>query len=359
MKKLDWYIAKKFLLTFFAFILLVVVIVIIFDISEKIDDFVKNHAPIKEIIFDYFLNFVPYFINMFSPLFVFISVIFFTSQLASNTEFIAMLSGGISYARILVPYLACAVLIGLVSLFLSLYVIPPANVGRVQFEVKYIHHHNKFKRKDIHYQIAPGQFVYVESYSAWNNTAYKFTLESIENNRIKSKLTADSAAWDSTTSSWRLKNWFIRDYTSGLQDHIRSGAQMDTTIALTVDDFYRNEKTVEALSQRQLNQLIETQKMRGDSNVMYAQIEKHNRFAMSFSAIILTIMGVCISSRKKRGATGWNIGIGIALAFSYILFMRFSQMFVYTGTLPAAVALWMPNFLYALIAVYLYKHAQK
>jgi len=359
MKKLDWYIAKKFLTTFFAFILLIIVIVIIFDISEKIDDFVNNKAPLHAIIFDYFIPFIPYFINMFSPLFVFISVIFFTSRMAQNSEFIAMLSCGVSYVRILVPYIACAVLIALLSLVLSLYVIPPANASRVKFEVTYIRHHNKFKRQDIHYQIAPGQFVYVESFSSWNNTAYKFTLESIDHNRIVSKLTADSAVWDSTTTSWKLKNWFIRDYTEGLQDHIRSGKQLDTTIALTVEDFYRNEKTVEALSQKQLNWLIDTQKMRGDSNVMYAQIEKQNRYALPFSAIILTIMGVCISSRKKRGATGWNIGIGIALAFSYILFMRFSAMFVYTGTLPAFVAQWMPNFLYALVAVFLYKKAQK
>ena len=359
MKKIDWYISKKFLLTFGAAILLIIGIVIIFDISEKIDYFVKNEAPLKAIVVDYYLNFIPYFMNMFSPLFVFITVIFFTSRLAGNSEIIAMLSGGISYARLLVPYIGCAILIALLSLSLNLFVIPKANVKRAVFEEEYVKHRNKFKRRNIHYQISPGQFVYVESFSSWNNTAYKFSLENIKDNKLESKLSAESAVWDSTMDGWHLRNWFIRDYSSGLEDHIRSGSKLDTVIALKITDFYRNEKTVESLNQKQLNQLIATQKMRGDANVMYAQIEKHTRSALPFSAIILTIMGVALSSRKTRGGIGWNIGIGIALAFSYILFLRFSQMFVYTGTMPAALALWTPNILFALITVILYQKAQK
>jgi lipopolysaccharide export system permease protein len=358
MRKLDLYISKKFITTFFMALLLIIGIVIIFDISEKVDYFVKNEAPLKAIVFDYYLNFIPYFINMFSPLFVFITVIFFTSRMAANSEFIAMLSGGISYIRILVPYVACAILIALLSLSLNLYVIPRSNIDRTQFEEKYIKAKSA-KFHNVHYQIAPGQFVFVESFSRWNNTAYKFTLETIENNKLKSKLEADSAVWDSTKECWRLRNWFIRDYATGLEDHITSGAKKDTVIELTITDFYRNDKTVETLQIKDLNQLIATQNMRGDANVMFAEIELHNRFAMPFSAIILTIMGVCLSSRKRRGGTGWNLGIGIALAFSYILFQRFAQMFVYTGAMPASIALWIPNFLFALITVFLYTKAQK
>ena len=157
---------------------------------------------------------------------------------------------------------------------------------------------------------------------------------------------------------WHLRNWFLRDYSTGLEDHISSGTKLDTVIALKITDFYRNEKTVESLNRQQLNALIATQKMRGDANVMYAQIEKHTRTSLPFSAIILTILGVALSSRKTRGGIGWNIGIGIALAFSYILFMRFSQMFVYTGTLPPALALWTPNLLFAIITAWLYTQAQ-
>ena len=360
MKKIDLYIAKRFLVTFFVALLLIIGIVIIFDISEKIDDFVQKHASMQEIVFDYYINFIPYFINMFSPLFVFITVIFFTSRMAANSEIIAILSGGVSYHRMMVPYIVTSFLIAMLSLGLNLYVIPRANAKRVEFEVKYIRHsHVKDKRREIHYQIAPGQYVYVDNFSTWNNTAYRFTLEDIENGRIKSKLSADSAVWDSTFGGWHLRNWFIREYTGGLEDRITSGEKKDTVIALTITDFYENNRTVEKLSGEQLNQLIEKQIMRGDANVMYAEIEKHTRWAMPFSAIILTIMGVSLSSRKRRGGTGWNLAIGIALAFSYILFQRFSQMFVFTGSLPAWLALWLPNILYAIITAFLYDRARR
>ncbi|MCQ2139840.1 MAG: LptF/LptG family permease [Bacteroidales bacterium] len=357
-KKLDWYIFKRFIMTFFIALILIIAIVIIFDISEKIEKFVANEAPLKEIIFSYYLNFIPYFINMFSPLFVFITVIFFTSRLAANSEIIAILSGGISYHRMMVPYMVAAGVIALLSLGLNLYVIPTSNKTRVDFEQKYVK--NRYvSMRDVHYQIAPGKFVYVENFSSWNQTAYKLTLEDIENGRLKSKLSCESAKWDSLSESWHLRNWFVRDYSDGLSDRIHSGAQLDTCIELSINDFYRNEKTVQTLPQKDLTQLIQTQKMRGDANVMYSQIELHTRFALPFSAFILTIMGVALSSRKKRGGIGWNLGIGIGLAFSYILFLKFSQMFVFTGTMPAWLALWLPNVLYAFIAAYLYKIAPK
>ena len=358
-KKIDLYISKKFITTFFMALLLIIGIVIIFDISEKIDYFVKNHAPLKAIVFDYYVNFIPYFVNMFSPLFVFITVIFFTSRMAANSEIIAILSGGVSYRRMLVPYIASAALITLLSLGLNLYVIPRSNATRVEFESKYIKRHNNFNLRNIHYQIAPGQFVYIESFSRWNNTAYKFTIENIEDNKLVRKVSAETAAWDSLSGGWKMKRVFTRDYSEGIEDHVTVEDQKDTVIALKIKDLFNNEKTVETLTIDQLDELIATQKMRGDANVMYALIEKNRRWSMPFSAIILTIIGVTLSSKKKRGGIGWNIGIGIALAFSYILFMRFSEMFVYTDTLPPGIALWIPNVLYALIAVFLYKMAPK
>ncbi len=358
-KKIDLYISKKFILSFFMSLLLIIGIVIIFDISEKIEYFVNNKAPLKAIIFDYYLNFVPYFVNMFSPLFVFITVIFFTSRMAANSEIIAILSGGISYRRMLVPYLASAAFITVLSLGLNFYVIPKSNATRVEFESKYIKRHNNFNLKNLHYQIAPGQFVYIESFSRWNNTAYKFTIEDIEGNRLTRKVSAESAVWDTTAGSWKMRRVFIRDYSAGLEDKVSFKENIDTVLALKLKDLFVNEKTVETLSMDQLNELISTQKMRGDANVMYALIEKNRRWAMPFSAIILTIIGVTLSSKKKRGGIGWNIGIGIALAFSYILFLRFSEMFVYTDTLPPGIALWIPNVLFAGIAAVLYRLAPK
>lgn len=359
-KILDRYIVKKFLMTFLIALLFIILIVIIFDISEKIEKFVEHEVPLKTIIFDYYVNFIPYFINMFSPLFVFITVIFFTSRMAANSEIIAILSGGVSYHRMMVPYMVSAALIALLSLGLNLFIIPRSNATRVDFETKYIDQHvTKYKRNNVHYQIAPGQFVYVQSFSAYNNTAYKFTLETIEDGRMVSKLTAESAVWDSTLDGWHLRRYFIRDYGTGLEDKVRCGDQMDTVIALKLSDFYRNQKTVETLTQKDLNALIATQKMRGDSNVMFAQIEKNRRMTLPFSAFILTIMAVALTSRKKRGGIGLNLALGIGLAFLYILFLKFSEMFVFTGTMSAGLALWLPNFVYILIAAVLYRRAPK
>ena len=358
-RKIDLYIVRKFISTFFVALLLIIGIVIIFDISERIDDFVAKEAPLKAIIFDYYINFIPYFMNMFSPLFVFITVIFFTSKMASDSEIVAILSCGISFHRMMVPYIFSATLIALLSLALNLFIIPDSNKTRVEFETKYFKDKTKSVGRNVHYQIAPGEFVYAESFSSWNNTAYKFTLEKIEDNKLVSKLSAETAVFDEKTGRWTLKKYFIRDYNDDLTDDIRSGTKIDTTLALSVKDFYFNEKTVQTMDYHELEDMIEIQKMRGDANVKMALIEKHTRFALPFSAFILTIMGVALSSKKKRGGIGWNIGIGIALAFTYILFLRFSQMFVHTDTLPPAVALWLPNIVFAIIATFLYRIAPK
>ena len=356
---LDRYIIRKFIGTFFMALLLIIVIVIIFDISEKIDDFVDKEAPLKAIVFDYYTNFIPYFINMFSPLFVFITVIFFTSKLAGNSEIIAMLSGGVSFGRLMYPYFLSALFIAMMSLSLNLFVIPGANQKRIAFEEQYIKGQKFYNTKrNIHYQIAPGQFVYVESFSTWTNTAYKFTLESVSDSHLASKLTAESAVWDSTTGGWKLKNYSIRDYTTS-QQRITFGPEIDTVISLTIDDFYRRENTVETLTYNELNELIDMQRLRGDSMVKYSLIEKHTRFAVPFSAFILTLIGVSLSSKKRRGGIGLNLGVGIALSFSYILFLRFSQMFVITDTLPPWLAMWLPNIIYAVIAAVLYRLAPK
>ena len=359
LRKIDWYISKKFITTFFLSLLLIIVIVIIFDLSEKIDNFVKNEAPLKAIIFDYYCNYIPYLVNMFASLFVFITVIFFTSRMAANSEIIAILSCGVSFHRMIVPFLASAALIALLSLGLTFFVIPHANATRVEFEAKYIKRHNTYNLRDLHYQISPGQFVYIESFSRWNNTAYKFTIEDMDGHRLTRKVSAETAVWDSTMAGWHLNKVFIRDYTSGLKDNVSFKEQQDTVIALQIKDLFNNEKTVETLNIRELNDLIATQKMRGDANVMYAAIERQRRVTMPFSVLILTIIGVSLSARKRRGGIGWNIAIGIALAFSYIFFLRMSEMFVYTDTLPPGVAMWLPNLLYAVIAYFLYKQACK
>lgn len=360
-KKLDWYIMKKFIMTFFAALFLIIVIVIIFDISEKIDDFVERQAPLKAIILDYYVNFIPYFMNMFSPIFVFITVIFFSSRLAANSEIVAVLSCGISFRRFLRPYMFSAGLITLLSLELNLFIIPNANKIRMEFETQYVTDYESAKRqiRDFHYQINPGEFVYVESFSDWNNTAYKVTLEKVENDELVSKLSARQAVWDSTKCCWTMKNYFIRDFGAALEDNVRVGESLDTVLNLTIKDFKKSRSFENQLNYFELNDYIAMKRMRGDAQIKEALVEKHTRFAMPFSSFILTLMGVSLSSRKKRGGIGWNLALGIALSFSYILFQKFSTMFVYTDALPASVAMWIPNIIFAFIAYYLYRRAPK
>ncbi len=354
---LDRYIIRKFLGTFFFTILIIIGIVIIFDISEKIDDFVDKEAPLKAVVFDYYLNFIPYFMNMFSPLFVFISVIFFTSKLASHSEIIAMLSGGISFSRIMYPYILSALFIALLSLALNWFVIPPANKQRLAFEEQYLKTRTEYNR-NIHYQIEPDTYVYMESYNTWNNTAIRFTLETFRGNQLVSKLSAETARWDSLTGRWQLNEYNIRRF-SDSSEVVSWGRQLDTLVGITSADLTRRKESVEQFNLRELNRFIDVLRLRGDANIKFALIQKNSRLAIPFSSFILTLMGVALSSRKRRGGIGLNIGIGIALSFSYILFLRFSEMFVHADALPPAIALWLPNILYAFIAFFLYKVAPK
>ena len=358
-KRLDWYIIRKFMVTFFMSLLFLAVLIIIFDISEKIDDFVRKEVPLHEIAFDYYMNFVPFFMNQYSPMFVFLTVIFFTSKMTQDSEVVAMLSSGISYHRLVRPYIISAAVIACFSLVMGMYILPPANAIRVGFEQKYNPYRKVKMGHDMHYKLENDHFVYFESFSAYNNTAYNFTLEDLSGGRMRSKLTAESAQFDTVTGVWKLRNYFIRDYDEGMTDHIRSGRQLDTVISMTREDFFRNRYTIQQLNQRELNELINTQIMRGDASVNMSIIEKHNRFSLPISAFILTIIGLSLCTKKKRGGMGWNLAAGTALGFSYILFMQFSEMFVVTDTLPAQVAVWLPNAIYAVIAIVLYIKAPK
>ncbi len=358
-KRLDWYIIRKFMVTFFMSLLFLAVLIIIFDISEKIDDFVRRSVPLKEIAFDYYMNFVPYFLNQYSPMFVFLTVIFFTSKMTQDSEVVAMLSSGISYHRIVRPYILSAAVVAVISLVAGMWILPRANATRVEFEQKYNPYRKVKMGHDMHYKLENDVFVYFESFSAYNNTAYNFTMEDLHGGRMHSKLSAESAQYDTVSGVWKLRNYFIRDFDEGLQDHIRSGRQLDTVFSMTRDDFFRNRYTIQQLNQRELNQLIRTQISRGDASVNMSLIEKHNRFSLPISAFILTIIGLSLCTKKKRGGMGMNLAAGTALGFSYILFMQFSEMFVITDTLPAQVAVWLPNVLYAIIAVVLYIKAPK
>lgn len=358
MKKLDTYIIKKFLGTFVYSIALIIVIVIVFDISEKMDDFIDKEAPLNAIIFDYYLNFIPYFINLFGALFIFIAVIFFTSKMAENTEIIAILSSGVSFKRFLFPYFISSFVIALLSFILIEWVIPPANKVRLDFEEKYIKNAYRNRDKNIHRQIEKGVFVYMESYNNFYDIGYKFSMEKFENKKLKSKLVSDYVQWDTVKNKWTIHNYFIREL-DGMNQKITSGRSIDSTINMLPKDFTQRLNIVETMNMQELNRFIDEQKMIGSENIIAFLIEKYRRIAFPFSTFILTLIGVSLSSRKTRGGVGINIGLGLLIAFSYILFMQIFTVFAINSSMNPLISVWIPNIIYAGIAFLFYKKASK
>ncbi len=358
-KKIDIYIIKKFLGTYFFAILLIISIAVVFDISERIEDFMEKEAPLRAIVFDYYLNFIPYFANLFSSLFTFIAVIFFTSKMAYNTEIIAILSSGVSFRRLMFPYLVSAFVIAIFSFALMAYVIPPANEVRLDFTYKYIKNPIRNTDKDIHRQIEPGVFVYMKSYNATNDVGYKFSMEEFNDEGIlQSKLLSDYIKWDSTMNKWTIKNYYIREI-SGIDENIITGSSIDTALNMKPEEFKRIDNFTETMNIHELNEYIEEQKMQGADNVTTLLVDKYSRVAYPFSTFILTIIGVSLSSRKIRGGIGMHIGFGLLLSFSFILFMRFSTMFAISGVMKPLFAVWLPNLVYAIISLFLYRMAPK
>jgi lipopolysaccharide export system permease protein len=358
MKKLDWYIIKKFLGTFFFAIFLILIIVIIFDISEKIDDFLESEAPLKAIIFDYYLNFIPFFANLFSPLFIFISVIFFTSKIADNTEVIAILNSGMSFWRLLLPYLIAAVFLASTSFVLGNFVIPPANKTRIDFENKYIKNKFRFRGKNIHLQLQKGQYAYMESYNSTKDIGYKFSLENIKNGKLQSKLNSNYIQWDSIAGKWQVNKWQIREFLEE-GEKLSKGERLDTLINLKPSDFKTRLSKVETMNYFELNDYIKDEEIKGTANIVYHKIEKNKRMAFPFASIILTIIGVAVASRKTRGGIGMHLGAGLLISFSYILFMQISTTYATNGNLSPALAVWLPNILYLFLGMFLVLKAPK
>ena len=358
MKKLDWYIIKKFLGTFFFAIFLILIIVIIFDISEKIDDFLESEAPLKAIIFDYYLNFIPFFANLFSPLFIFISVIFFTSKIADNTEVIAILNSGMSFWRLLLPYLIAAVFLASTSFVLGNFVIPPANKTRIDFENKYIKNKFRFRGKNIHLQLQKGQYAYMESYNSTKDIGYKFALENIKDGKLQSKLNSNYIQWDSIAGKWQVNKWQIREFLEE-GEKLSKGERLDTLINLKPSDFKTRLSKVETMNYFELNDYIKDEEIKGTANIVYHKIEKNKRMAFPFASIILTIIGVAVASRKTRGGIGMHLGAGLLISFSYILFMQISTTYATNGNLSPALAVWLPNILYLFLGMFLVLKAPK
>lgn len=357
LKQIDVYIIRKFLGTFFFSIVLILSIPVIFDLSEKLDNFFENNAPLEAIIFDYYLNFIPFYMNMFTPLFTFISVIFFTSKLASNTEIIALLASGISFRRIVKPYFISATLISIMSFILGGYIIPPSNEKLLEFENEYI---KKFKTnyaRNIQMEIEPGVILYIERFEITQNKGYRFSLEKFENKKLMSRLTAESITWDSLYQ-WKVTDYLQRNF-DGMRESIVKGTSLDTTIMVQPKEFFITAKESAQLNNTELKEHLDRLKNRGIGSTQAFEDEYYKRFSMPLAAFIMTLMGVSLASRKVRGGIGLHLGIGLALSSIYILFSTLSTSFSVSGAMSPFLAVWLPNFIFLGIGSYLYYKAPK
>lgn len=358
-KKIDGYIIRKFIGTYIYAIILIISISIVFDVNENLAKFSTYHAPLRAIVFDYYANFIPYFANLFSPLFVFIAVIFFTSKLAGNSEIIAMLACGMSFKRLMRPYMISAALISVLNFFLGAYIIPQGTVIRQNFESLYKNSRKTTSASNVQLQVGPGTIAYISQYDDKSKTGYGFSLDKFENKKLVSHMTANVIKYDTISDSryhWKAINYKIRTL-KGMREHISSGMEIDTTVMMEPMDLVFSKGQQETFTSPELKRYISKQKDRGSSNVVQYEVEYHKRIASSFASFILTIIGASLSARKRKGGMGLYLGIGMALSFSYILLQTVCATFAINASTPPMLAAWIPNILYSFIAYYCYKKA--
>lgn len=357
LKILDWYILRKFLGTYFLVMLLVMAVVAMFDITEKLDAFMN--APLKETIFDYFLSFLPYMANQLSPLFVFISVIFFTSKMAGNSEIIAIYASGVSFRRLLLPYMVGAAVIAGLTFGLTNYWIPPSNIKRIAYQNKYVKNKQQTQGVNIQLQVRPGVVATFGRFDNTTKTGYRFSLDRFDGHKLVSRLTAQTVRYDTTRQyHWQLNDYIIRDLT-GMNEKLTRGYRTDSIIAIEPSDFIISVYDSETMTTPQLTEYIDKQKMRGVANIKRFEIEKQKRIASIAAAFILTLIGMALSSKKVKGGMGINIGVGLALSFGYIVFSTVTSSFAISGATTPFIAMEIPNAVYLVIAFFVYRRASK
>ncbi len=357
MKKIDWYILKKFLSAFFFIITLLVTIVCIINLTEMNEKYIEHGLGALE-IGGYYLNFAPYIANMISPITVFISVVFVTSKLATHTEIIAMLSSGISFLRIARPYLIGAIILAIISFVFAGWIIPDSNKKRLQFENTYLRSVSNYSESDIHMKVAQDSYLYINSYNSFSNVGYEFTLETIEDTDLKEKLYARRITWNNDSAWWELNDWTLHTF-DGMKESFTSGKYLDTVLLIKPTDFGDEHMLYESYDMGELTKKIKDLKLRGADNVLTYQVEKYIRFMSPFTVIILTFLGVFISSRKSRGGSGFQIALGFFIAFIFIILFTFARSVGNAGSWNPVVAVWFPNVIFSGVAVFLYKKVPK
>lgn len=357
MKKLDLYIIRKYLGTFFFSIVLILSIAIVFDITEKMDDFYENQLGWWQIISEYYINFIPYYGNMFSSLFIFISVIFFTSKMAGNSEIIAMTATGMSFHRLMRPYWFCATLLFALTFWLGGWVIPPASEKMLHFTDQYISHFTSSHARNIQLEVEPGTVLYIESFQIRTNMGYRVSLEHFDNKVLRSRITADRIRYDSL-NQWHLEQYIRRDF-GELNETLTRGMRLDTTLDILPEELLYTAENAQMMTLPELRRYIHRLEDRHAGNTEAFEIEWHKRWASPIGAFIMTLLAVCMSCKKVRGGMGKNLGIGIALTAAYILFSTISTTFCVSGTMSPFWAAWLPNFVFLTIGIFLYTKVRK
>jgi lipopolysaccharide export system permease protein len=359
MKILDWYILKRFLITYIFTVAIIISVLIVIDLAEKIEDFNDPRLTAWKIISEYYLNFIPHYANMLSPLIIFIAAVFVTAKMATHTEIVAMLSSGMSLGRILVPYLTGSVVVAILVFVLYGWIVPNSNKVRHNFEDTYVRKNEKyFTLRNIHLQIAPKTFAYMESYDNVGNVGFRFTLEKIDNKQLVSKIEAPRIVWNEPSKKWTLESyrWLKFEKT---KHNLKFGPKMDTVLPITPKDFEVKHLFNEQLTLNELDEHIAQLRLRGAENVETFLVEKYERLAYPFAIVILTVIGVIAAARKTRGGTGFQIAFGFILAFIYILLIVISRSFAQKGGIPPQLSAWIPNAVFCIIGYIMYRRVPK
>jgi len=357
MKILDRYILKKLITTFLFVVFIIVAIIVVIDVTEKIGDFTKPEVPLGR-IFQYYADFIPWIANLISPITVFIATVFVTANMAAHTEIISILASGVSFKRMLVPYFGAALIIALVSFYFNGWVIPNANKSRRSFEIEFIEGKFYFSKTDFHIQVSPTVYLYLKRYQNDRDLGHKFTMERIENDSLKEKLSANQIEWNDSTKKWRLKRW-QRRVILPVGEEVTYGALMDSTLVIYPKDFQSQHRLWETLTLPELTDKIEEIQFRGLEGARIYQVEKYFRYTMPFTVFVLVFIGVIVSSRKSRGGTGLQIAIGFIISFIFIIFVITSRGVAEGGLLPPIIAVWIPNVVFSFVGMFMYKYVPR
>lgn len=353
MKILDKLIIKEFLKTYFFVVIMLILVVLVLDFTEKNDKYIQNQVPAWEIL-QYMGNYGLYLNNLLTPITVFIAVIFITSKMAGRTEIVAILSSGVSFVRMLQPFLFGAAMIGMISFLLNGWILPVATQKVTEFRMKYLESTAASSEGNHHIKVGPNTYAYISRFYKSGNTGYSFTLEEIKDGQLLSKLHSDRIQWDTAKNVWRLENWKLRELNE-VGETYTVGTELDTILSITPADFDLPPNHHETLKLPELSRQIRILEDRGADNVSFYRIERYVRFMSPFAAIILTFIGVIMSSRKTRGGSGFQIAMGFLMAFVYILLFILSRTFAENGSEYPILAVWMPNIIFALTGLILYK----